>query len=154
MVMPKSWLAIPGVLALVAAAAVAPGARTTAAATAPTNDGWTGSWSVAYEGSGGNFPAQSTARQVVHTSVGGSMAGLRLSNVFSVKSLTLSDFHVAQRFSGASIVASTDRPVTFGGQTSVTIPAGGQVFSDPVSFQVAAESDVAVSFFVPSSPWT
>lgn len=149
MVQSKRWLAVPGVMALVGAIAVAPATAATAAATAPADGGWTGSWSVAYEGSGGNFPAQSTARQIVHTSIGGSMARLRLSNVFNDKSLTLNDFHVAQRASGASIVASTDRPVTFGGQTSVTIPAGGQILSDPVAFQVVADSDVAVSFFVP-----
>lgn len=146
--MPTRWLALPGAMALVAAVAVAPEARTTAAAAASA-DGWTGSWSVAYEGSGGDFPAQSTARQIVYTSIGGTVARLRLSNVFNNSPLTLNDFHIAQRSSGSSIVASTDRPVTFGGQTAVTIAAGGQVLSDPVSFPVAAESDVAVSFFVP-----
>ena len=102
MVKPIRSLAVPGAMALVAAAVVTPGPRTTAAVAAPADRGWTGTWSVAYEGSGGNFPAQSTARQIVHTSIGGAMARLRLSNVFNDKPLALGDFHLAQRSSGAS----------------------------------------------------
>ncbi|MET7747680.1 discoidin domain-containing protein [Micromonospora sp. NPDC005367] len=147
MVNPNRWLAAAGVMVLAAAVGIAPGPAPASAAAADA--GWTGTWSVAYENSGGVFPAQSTARQIVHTSIGGTMARLRLSNVFNDEPLTLSDFHLAQRSSGASIVASTDRAVTFGGQSSVTIPAGGQATSDPVSFQVLAESDAAVSFYVP-----
>ncbi|MFI7608294.1 GDSL-type esterase/lipase family protein [Micromonospora sp. NPDC049366] len=72
-----------------------------------------------------------------------------MSNAFSEQPLTLSDFHLAERASGASIVTSTDRSVTFGGQTSVTIPAHGEVISDPVPFPVRAESDVVISFYLP-----
>lgn len=127
-----------------AEAAPAAGPKTTAA------DGWVSTWSTAYQGRGGTFPAQTTARQIVHTSIGGTAARLRLSNVFNDQPLTLGDFHLARRSSGASIVAATDRAVTFGGKTSVTIPAGGQAVSDPVSVPVPAQSDVAISFFVPT----
>jgi len=136
-------LAVAGMSALVAATT----SGTVGAAAA--DDGWTSTWSVAYEGSGGTFPARTTARQIVHTSIAGTAARLRLSNVFNTQPLTVTDFHLARRTSGSSVDASTDRPVTFGGQTSVTIPAGGQAVSDPVAFAVRAESDVAVSFYVP-----
>ena len=121
---------------------------TSQASTAEEGD-WTSTWSVAFEGSGGTFPAQTTTRQIVHTSIGGTAARLRLSNIFNNQPLKLTDFHIARRSSGASIVAATDRAVTFGGDTSVTIPAGGQAVSDEIRFVVEAESDVAVSFFVP-----
>ncbi|RKR91964.1 lysophospholipase L1-like esterase [Micromonospora pisi] len=148
------WLVAPGVMALVAVATVGPvpvtvAASASASASAAVADGWTGTWSVAYETTGGTFPAQSTTRQIVHTSIGGTATRLRLSNVFNDEPLTLSDFHVAQRASGSSIVAATDRSVTFGGQASVTIPAGGEAVSDAVPFEVLPESDVAVSFYAP-----
>ncbi|MFG1884542.1 GDSL-type esterase/lipase family protein [Micromonospora sp. NPDC049102] len=149
-------LVVSTVAVLVAAAVIQPGtagAAASAGTTAPTAtaaDGWTGTWSTAYENAGGVFPAQTTTRQIVRTSIGGTQARLRLSNVFNTKALTLRDFHVARRSSGSSIVLSTDKAVTFGGQSSVTIPAGGEAVSDPVSFQVLAESDVAISFYAPT----
>ena len=141
-------LSMTTVVALTIAVSGFPPQPVEATATAAA-DGWSSTWSVAYEGAGGAFPAQTTARQIVHTSIGGTAARVRLSNTFNSQPLTLTDFHLAQRASGPAIVAATDRPVTFAGHTSVTIPPGGQAVSDPVAFVVAPESDVAVSFFVP-----
>jgi len=148
------WIVVAAAAAIVAGAVIQPGmglasASPGEAGRASAAGQWTGTWSVAYENSGGVFPANSTTRQIVHTSIGGSQARLRLSNVFNDEPLTLSDFHLAQRSSGSSIVASSDRAVTFGGARSVTIPAGGSAISDPVTFAVAAQSDVAVSFYSP-----
>jgi lysophospholipase L1-like esterase len=142
---------VSGILALIMIGAASSAAISAGPAAAGGQDvGWDSTWSVAYQGRGGTFPAQTTARQIVHTSIGGTAARLRLSNVFNDQPLSLSDFHLARRASGASVVAATDRTVTFGGKTSVTIPVGGQAVSDPVSFVVTPESDVAVSFFVPT----
>ena len=40
-------------------------------------------------------------------------------------------------------------PVTFGGASSVTVPAGGTVTSDPISFSLTAGQDVFLTFWVP-----
>jgi lysophospholipase L1-like esterase len=128
----------------------ADGAASAVAAAAAADDGWTGSWAVSPQSGGPSYNDQ-TLRQIVHTSIGGSSARLRISNVFGSAPLTVRDVHVAQRTSGSSVSTGSDRAVTFGGQTSVTIAAGAMAVSDSVSFTVAAQSDVAVSFYLPNA---
>ena len=55
-----------------------------------------------------------------------------------------------RRSSGAALAPGSDTAVTFGGQTSVTIPAGQDAVSDPVKLSFAAFQDLAVSVYVPS----
>src|SRR5690606_14008052 len=43
-------------------------------------------------------------------------------------------------------------PVRFGGRASTVIPAGAEVWSDPVGFPVAAGADLAVSLHLPGRP--
>lgn len=122
-----------------------------AAPAAPAaSDGWTGTWAVSPQ-SGGPSYNQQTLRQIVHTGIGGSAARIRLSNAFGSSPLTVSDVHVARRTSGSSVDTGTDRAVTFGGQSSVTIAPGAMAVSDSVSFTVSALSDVAVSFYLPNA---
>ncbi|WP_327286963.1 GDSL-type esterase/lipase family protein [Streptomyces sp. NBC_01198] len=124
------------------AAAPAPAANPAAA------DGWTGTWSVSPQ-SGGPSYNQQTLRQIVHTGIGGTAARLRISNAFGSAPLTVADVHLAQRTSGSSVNTGTDRTVTFGGQSTVTVPAGGSAVSDSVAFSVPALADVAVSLYLP-----
>ncbi len=112
---------------------------------APT---WTGSWAVSPQSSGSTFNGQ-TLRQIVHTSISGSAARVQLSNVFGNQPVQISDVHIAQRTSGSSISTASDRVVTFGGQSQITIAAGGLAVSDSIGFAVSALSDVAVSVFLP-----
>lgn len=110
---------------------------------------WTGTWSVSPQSSSTTF-AQQTLRQVVHTSISGTAARIQLSNAFGTQPVTIADVHIAQRSSGSSIVAGTDKTVTFGGQSSTTIAVGDVAVSDAVAFPVTALSDVAVSLYLPS----
>src|SRR5207253_728406 len=71
-----------------------------------------------------------TVRLIVHTSVGGSELRVRLSNAFGSESLVIGAAHVALRSKDASIASGTDRPVTFNGAGTVTIPPGALVVSD------------------------
>ena len=91
-----------------------------------------------------------TIREIVHTSVGGSQVRVRISNTFGSAPLVIGAAHVAVTSSGSSIVPSTDRALTFGGRTSVTIPAGAPALSDPVDLHVQPVSDIAVSIYLPS----
>jgi lysophospholipase L1-like esterase len=109
---------------------------------------WTGTWAVAPQGDGTTFNQQ-TLRQVVHTSIGGSVARVELSNVFGNRPLNVSDVHVAVSAGGSSIAAGTDHRVTFGGAASTTIAAGASVRSDAVSMTVAALSNLVVSVYFP-----
>lgn len=92
-----------------------------------------------------------TVREVVHTSVGGSQVRVRIANTFGTAPLVVGAAHVAMSGGGSTIVPGTDRVLTFGGRTSVTIPAGAPVVSDPVDLHLPALADVAVSLYLPSS---
>ncbi|MGB6458024.1 MAG: SGNH/GDSL hydrolase family protein [Streptosporangiaceae bacterium] len=97
----------------------------------------------------GQFTNQ-TVRNIVYTSVGGDRVRIRLSNVFGTAALTIGDASVAVAETGAETVPGTMRQLQFNGQTSVTIPAGAEVVSDPVQLTVTALEDLAVSVYVPA----
>jgi lysophospholipase L1-like esterase len=90
-----------------------------------------------------------TVRLVVHTSLGGHEVRVRLSNAFGTESLLIGAAHLALRSMNAATVPGTDRPLTFGGSASVTIPPGALVVSDGVKLDVPALSDLAVSLYLP-----
>jgi lysophospholipase L1-like esterase len=108
---------------------------------------FTGTWAASPQSSSRTFAGQ-TIRQIVHTSIGGSQVRIQLSNVFGNAPLTIADVHVAKSAGGSSITAGTDRPLTFGGQSSVTIVAGGLAVSDAATYTVDALANLAVSFYV------
>jgi lysophospholipase L1-like esterase len=90
-----------------------------------------------------------TLREIVHLSIGGSAVRVRLSNFFGGQSLDIGAVHVALRASDSTILASSDRALTFGGAPGVSVPPNAFVLSDPVELAVPAESDLAISIFVP-----
>jgi lysophospholipase L1-like esterase len=151
-----------GSTALLAAAVLAAGpvpllsgsaaaaAATPAAAANPTSGYWTGTWAASPQSGGDSF-SQQTIRQIVRTSIGGTVARLQLSNAFGSSALTVADVHVAEAGSGSSIVSGTDHTVTFGGSSTVTIPAGGTGISDTVGFAIPALTEIAISFYLPDA---
>jgi lysophospholipase L1-like esterase len=136
------------VLGSVAAGPSHAGAATGRPAQAAADTAWTGTWAASPQSSGASFNNQ-TLRQIVHTSISGTAARIELSNAFGSAPVTVADVHLARRTSGSSVDGGTDRTVTFGGSTSVTIAVGAKAVSDSVAFPVAALSDVAVSFYLP-----
>jgi lysophospholipase L1-like esterase len=90
-----------------------------------------------------------TLREIVHTSVGGDQVRVRISNTFGNGPLLIGAAHVAVSSSGSAIVPGTDRILTFGGRSSVSIPAGAPAVSDPVDLHIEAISDIAVSLYLP-----
>ncbi|HEX4309857.1 MAG TPA: SGNH/GDSL hydrolase family protein [Acidobacteriaceae bacterium] len=99
-------------------------------------------------------PANSTYRNVVRVSAGGAQVRVELTNEFGARPLTIGAAHIAvsagTESSTGAIQAGSDHALTFNGQTSVTIPAGAPVFSDPVPMEVAALSSLAVSVYLPA----
>ncbi|MFG2848433.1 RICIN domain-containing protein [Kitasatospora sp. NPDC048296] len=94
-----------------------------------------------------------TIRMIAHTSVSGSLPRVRLSNLYGGSPLTVGAVDLAQQSSTAgTAVAGTHRTVTFKGSSSVTIPVGQDVFSDPVPMGVGADQDLLVSVYLPNSP--
>jgi lysophospholipase L1-like esterase len=112
---------------------------------------WFGTWGTGPAGSIGAAPqfADQTLRQIVHTSAGGDRVRVRISNTFGTGPVLIGSAHLALRSSGASIVAGSDRTLTFSGRSSITIPAGGLVLSDSAVLEVPPLSDLAVSIYLP-----
>lgn len=115
---------------------------------------WVGTWATSPMLADGGFKVHAfggtTLREIAHISIGGKAVRLRFTNEFGTDPLTLSNVHVALSESGSSIKSGTDHAVTFGAASSVRIPAGAAIYSDPVDMSVAPLSDVAVSFYIPS----
>jgi len=73
-----------------------------------------------------------TLRMILKPDLWGETMRVRLSNTWSTQAVTFGKVVIGlQSFSGAT-VAGTNRVLTFSGQTSVTVPAGAPVWSDPV----------------------
>jgi lysophospholipase L1-like esterase len=109
---------------------------------------WVGTWAASPSSSNAARQFnQETLREIVHASVGGAQVRVRLSNAFGAQPLMIGAAHVAIRTSGTSI--AQDRPLTFSGQTAFSIPPGALALSDPVSLEVTAFSDLAVSIYLP-----
>src|ERR1022692_3938573 len=93
--------------------------------------------------------ANQTVREIVHTSIGGHTVRVRLSNAFGKDTGDVGSAHIAVRDKGASIVAASDRALTFGGRPSVAIPPNALVLSDPVKLDAPSSGDLAISIFIP-----
>ena len=122
---------------------------------------WVGTWAASPQPPYDEGVSQSgfdnqTVRNIVNTSIGGSQLRVRLSNAYGSQPLTFGEAHVGIQSAGAAIVPGSDRKLTFDGRPSVTIPAGEEVYSDPVTLEVAPAQDLAVSLYVPgkSGPTT
>lgn len=90
-----------------------------------------------------------TVRERVRVSVGGSQIRLRLSNEFAAAPLPLGAVAVASPDGPAGVHSASLRAVTFGGRSSVTIPPGAALLSDPVDFPVAQDAEISISLYFP-----
>ncbi len=126
----------------------------------PVPPHYVGSWASAQqipEPNNALAPADitdSTLREIVHTSLGGHGFRVRLSNAFGRGPLTFDAVHVARALSpvAAQIDPASDHVLTFNGQTTVTIPAGAEYWSDAVDADLPAGSDVAISLYYAATP--
>ena len=90
-----------------------------------------------------------TLRVMAHLTTGGAQLRIRLSQRFSSSSLDVEAAHVAVRSAGSAIVPETDRTLTFAGSERVSVPAGEDLWSDPIALDVRAGQDLAISLYVP-----
>jgi lysophospholipase L1-like esterase len=138
-------------LVVAAAAATIPLILATGGGKAATPPGCATSHWVAAWGAAPGFAADAvqngSLREVVTPTLGGTLVRVRLTNRFGKTPVTLDAVYLGRRATGAGVVPGTSRPVTFGGMTAVTIPAGADAASDPLAFDVHAFQDLAVSVF-------
>jgi lysophospholipase L1-like esterase len=96
--------------------------------------------------------ANSTLRQFVHTTIGGTLLRVRFSNAYGTNSVTLNSAHVALAAgpgsaSGGQIDPTTDKTLTFRGAPSIVIPPGEVVLSDPFNFALLPLTNLAISIY-------
>ena len=121
---------------------------------------WVGSWSSAQQ-----IPepqnalptddmTDATIRQIVHLSIGGNELRVHLSNAFGTEPLHFTSVHIARPLSAASpdIDPASDHALTFSGKADITIPAGAEYISDPISYPVAPLSNLAITFHLDYAP--
>ncbi|MDN3024349.1 SGNH/GDSL hydrolase family protein [Streptomyces sp. S.PB5] len=99
----------------------------------------------------GDAVADRGYRMVVHTSVGGRDARIRLSNAFGDRPVTFGSVYAGIRREGAELVRGSNRRLTFDGSASVTVPSGALVYSDPLPGKLPAGSDLVVSLHSPDA---
>jgi len=117
----------------------------------PGNE-WVGTWAaspVNVSPKSDEPVSDSTYRNIVHVSLGGSAVRVQLTNEFGAAPLKVGAAHIGAGASTGAVTAGTDHALTFGGRPTVEIPKGGFVVSDPVPMEVAALSDLAVSVYLP-----
>jgi lysophospholipase L1-like esterase len=114
---------------------------------------WVGTWATAPMLADGGMNVRVltgvTLREIAHISVGGPQIRVRFTNAYGNDPLTVADAHVALSAGNGAIQPGIDHAITFGGATTVNIPPGAEIFSDPVALAVPALCDVAVSFYLP-----
>jgi lysophospholipase L1-like esterase len=129
----------------------------TAAAASP--DHWVGTWATSpFAAANHASPSaiaplggvDTTLREIVHISIGGSAVRIILSNEFGLEPLTIGAANIALSSGNGEIESSSTNTLTFGGRSAITIPPGAMVVSDPANLKVPTFADVAVSLFIPA----
>ena len=135
-------------------------------AQAGTGDHWISTWGTAVvprsqgpqgPGRGGGPPRprlqfdNQTIRQTVRVSLGGDRIRVVLSNVYGTETLVIGNAQVALRDSGSTIVANSNRPLTFAGGPTARIASGAIMISDPVALTVPSLADLAIDLYLPGN---
>nr|AGU10629.1 GDSL-like Lipase/Acylhydrolase family [uncultured organism] len=119
---------------------------------------WVASWGTAQlvpEGQNALTAEQlrdTTLRQLVRVSLGGSQLRVRLSNAFGTEALAVDGASIGLSNGPGQAGARGLQPLRFGGSTAVTIPAGAEYLSDPVALTHAAGADLAISLHLAAAP--
>ncbi len=96
--------------------------------------------------------ADATLRQTIRVSVGGQRLRLRFSNAFGGAILPITAVTIALPLDGragvAAIQPGTTRRVTFNGRSSVDVPKGALVVSDPLNFALPPGTVLTVTTYL------
>jgi hypothetical protein len=114
----------------------------------PNSQMWTGTFGARQDTIGAALPA-ATVRMPVRVTIGDtsstSQVRVRLSNVLGTAPVTIDDASVAVQSAGPVPVATPSQLSFNGGGRSITIPAGGEAVTDPLTYPVAQQSTLLVS---------
>lgn len=126
-------------------------------------DHWVGTWGTAPQlvETNNNPPSpglkNNSLRQIVQVSIGGETVRLKLTNEFSNATTEIQAVELARATTAGSSYAIDEAStvsVTFGGSTSVSMPAGGTATSDAVAFHMSQRENVAITIHYGSASST
>ena len=148
-------------LLLRAVTALALAAHAGSAEAQPSCDNWIGTWAASPQSVWrADFPVplnmprnlwNQMLHQVARVSLGGYRVRVVFSNAYGDEPLVIEAAHIANAGQGSAITPGSDRELTFGGETTVVVPPGAPVVSDPVDVDMAPLGSVAVSLFLPET---
>jgi len=117
---------------------------------------WVGTWGCGIQlTEPRNLPpspglTSNTLRQIVHSSLGGKQLRVHFSNLFGTNAVVMNSVHLALNpsvMTSSTIDPLTDTALKFGGADSTVIPAGKDLWSDPVAFQLPPLTNLAITIF-------
>ncbi|MCR2804377.1 SGNH/GDSL hydrolase family protein [Paenibacillus soyae] len=122
---------------------------------------WMGSWFASQTYSDKKFAVErfenQTIRMIIHPHAFGSKFRLKFSNLYGSKPVVFDTVTAAVSTKGGETIPGTGRHVTLDGLRTIEIPAGEEVYTDPVDLEVNEHVDIAVSVYIPkatsSSTW-
>ncbi len=136
--------------------AAAPVVKSTPKAVLADSSPWRTAWALSLDHAGVTSGSDLSCRIVAHISLSGSQLRFRLVNYPSTTPVTFSHLVAAVRTTGLDVDPATERIVTVHGAAAVTLPANGDVTTDPVSLPVQRGQDVTLSVDLTagdSAPW-
>ena len=119
---------------------------------------WVGTWATAPQTVVRSFMPYNncmtnrSVRQVVKVSIGGDMIRLKLSNIYSMQPVEIRSIYIAHAKDSFSIDAKSAQYFKFGNSYKTVIPAGKQIVSDALKFNLRNLERVAITINYTSAP--
>lgn len=124
-------------------------------AQAATAESWCATWGTAPAGPPTASQMQSfsnqTLRLIVCTSIGGKRVRVRLSNTYGTTPLAIGAVWIGLSSANATLVAGSNRQLSFDGKPGAVIPAGAPLLSDPLDMALQPGAILAVSIYLPGN---
>ena len=119
---------------------------------------WVGTWATAPQTVVRSFMPYNncmtnrSVRQVVKVSIGGDVIRLKLSNIYSMQPVEIRSIYIAHAKNSSDIDAKTAQYFKFGNSYKTVIPAGKQIVSDALKFNLRNLERVAITINYTSAP--
>ncbi len=119
---------------------------------------WVGTWATAPQTVVKSFMPYNncmtnrSVRQVVKVSIGGDVIRLKLSNIYSMQPVEIRSIYIAHAKDSFDIDAKTAQYFKFGNSYKTAIPAGKQIVSDALKFNLRNLERVAITINYTSAP--
>jgi len=129
-----------------------------AISTVSSAQNWVGTWATAPQTVVRSFMPYNncmtnrSVRQVVKVSIGGDVIRLKLSNIYSMQPVEIRSIYIAHAKDSFAIDAKTAQYFKFGNSYKTVIPAGKQIVSDALKFNLRNLERVAITINYTSAP--